>query len=156
MKKLTTLFGIVALTATIGLAGCKNKRDTEKKDENPTKVAEPPTTDPNAKPDPAKTDSAKTDPAKTDTTKTEPAKTDDHAAANLPAECNDYKAAVEKLASCDKLPAASRDALKQSYETLSKTWANVPADDAGKKAMTDGCKAGADAIKNSAAKICGW
>ena len=125
MKKLITMFGIVALTATIGLAGCKNKRDTEKKDESPTKV-------------------------------TEPAKTDDHAAANLPAECNDYKAAVDKLASCDKLPAASRDALKQSYETLSKTWANVPADDAGKKAMADGCKAGADAVKTSAAKICGW
>src|SRR5215467_5537172 len=120
MKKLTTMFGIVALTATIGLAGCKNKRDTEKKDETPAKTTEPATPDPNAKPDPAKTDPAKTDPAKTD-----PAKTDDHAAANLPAECNDYKAAVDKLASCDKLPAASRDALKQSYETLSKTWANV-------------------------------
>jgi len=151
MKKLTTLFGMVALTATLGLTGCKNKRDTEKKDESAGKVTEP------AKTDPTKTDPAKPDPAKTDPAapKADPAKTDT-AATNLPTECNDYKASIEKLASCDKLPQASRDALKQSFDTMSKSWANVPADDAGKKAMSDACKGANDGIKQAAAQVCGW
>jgi hypothetical protein len=157
MKKLSMMFGIVAMTTTLGLAGCKNKRDTEKKDETAGKVTEPPAADPNAKPDPAKADPSKADPSKADPTKTEPAKTDDHAAAaNLPAECNDYKASIDKLASCDKLPAASRDALKTSFEAQSKAWANVPADDAAKKTMADSCKTANDAVKTAAAKTCGW
>ena len=147
MKKLSMMFGIVAMTTTLGLAGCKNKRDTEKKDETAGKVTEPPPADPNAKPDPAKVDPSKT----------EPAKPDDHAAAaNLPAECNDYKASIDKLAACDKLPQASRDALKSSFDAQSKAWANIPADEAAKKTMVDSCKTANDAVKTAAAKICGW
>lgn len=154
MKKLTTFVGMVALTATLGLTGCKNKRDTEKKDEGAGKVTEPAKTEP-VKTEPATPDPAKADPAKADPAKADPAKTDT-AAANLPAECADYKAAVDKLASCDKLPQASRDALKQSFDTMSKTWANAPADDAAKKAMSDGCKGAADAVKQAASQVCGW
>ncbi|HEV7556453.1 MAG TPA: hypothetical protein VGO00_13395 [Kofleriaceae bacterium] len=162
MKKLSMMFGIVAMTTTLGLAGCKNKRDTEKKDETAGKVTEPPPADPNAKPDPAKVDPSKADPtkadpSKADPTKTEPTKPDDHAAAaNLPAECNDYKASVDKLAACDKLPQASRDALKTSFDAQSKAWANIPADEAAKKTMVDSCKTANDAVKTAAAKICGW
>ena len=68
---------------------------------------------------------------------------------DLPAECADYKAAIEKLASCDKLPQATRDALKQSYEQTSAAWASVPAE--GKAALGTACKAAADAVKQSAA-----
>jgi len=157
MKKLSMMFGIVALTTTLGLAGCKNKRDTEKKDETAGKVTEPPPADPNAKPDPAKADPAKADPAKADPAKADPAKADDHAAAaNLPAECSDYKASIDKLTSCDKLPQASRDALKTSFDTQSKAWANIPADETAKKTLVDGCKTANDAVKTAAAKICGW
>ena len=68
---------------------------------------------------------------------------------DLPAECNDYKAAIESLAKCDKLPQATRDALKQSYEQTSAAWASIPAE--GKAALGTACKAAADAVKQSAA-----
>ena len=71
------------------------------------------------------------------------------AGGDLPAECNDYKAAIEKLATCDKLPQATRDALKQSYEQTSAAWANVPAE--GKASLATACKSAADAVKQSAA-----
>lgn len=68
---------------------------------------------------------------------------------DLPAECADYKAAIESLAKCDKLPQATRDALKQSYEQTSAAWASIPAE--GKAALGTACKAAADAVKQSAA-----
>ncbi len=71
------------------------------------------------------------------------------AAGDLPAECADYKAAIETLSKCDKLPQATRDALKQSYEQTSAAWASVPAE--GRAALGTACKAAADAVKQSAA-----
>lgn len=76
------------------------------------------------------------------------------AAADLPAECNDYKGMIEKLANCDKMPQASRDALKQAFDQASTAWASVPAD--GKAALASGCKAAADGLKQTAASVCGW
>ena len=71
------------------------------------------------------------------------------AAGDLPAECGEYKAAIEALAKCDKLPQATRDALKQSYEQTSAAWASVPAE--GRAALGTACKSAADAVKQSAA-----
>ena len=68
---------------------------------------------------------------------------------DLPAECKDYQAAIEALAKCDKLPQATRDALKQSYEQTSAAWASVPAE--GRAALGTACKSAADAVKQSAA-----
>jgi hypothetical protein len=68
---------------------------------------------------------------------------------DLPAECNDYKAAIEKLATCDKLPAETRDALKKAYEQTSTAWASVPAE--GRAALATSCKSAADAVAQSAA-----
>lgn len=70
------------------------------------------------------------------------------AAGDLPAECGEYKAAIEALAKCDKLPQQTRDALKQSYEQTSTAWASVPAE--GKAALATACKSAADAVKQSA------
>jgi hypothetical protein len=79
------------------------------------------------------------------------------ATGDLPAECNDYKAMIEKLASCEKMPQQSRDALKQGYDAMSQGWANVGAMPAeAKKAMADGCKQGTDALKQAAGAMCGW
>jgi hypothetical protein len=85
-------------------------------------------------------------------------KPDDKAApaagGDLPAECNDYKAAIEKLASCDKLPQASKDALKTSFDTMANSWkdfGSMPAE--AKKAAADACKQAADAV-NQAATVC--
>ncbi len=143
MKKLTTLFAVVALSTTLGLAGCKKKSEgTDKAADKPAegevkkddKAAAPTPADPNAKP----ADKAAA-----------PA-----AAGDLPAECNDYKAAIDKLASCDKLPQQAKDALKQAYDQASTGWANLPAE--GKAALKDACKAGADAVMTSAKATCGW
>ena len=68
---------------------------------------------------------------------------------DLPQECKDYQAAIEALAKCDKLPQATRDALKQSYEQTSAAWASVPAE--GKAALSTACKSAADAVKQSTA-----
>jgi hypothetical protein len=72
-------------------------------------------------------------------------------AAGLPAECAEYKAMVEKLMTCDKYPAASRDAMKKGFDAASKAWDNfdkLPAD--AKKTMTEACKTAAAALKTGA------
>jgi hypothetical protein len=71
------------------------------------------------------------------------------AAGDLPAECTDYKAAVDALAKCDKLPQATRDALKQAYDQSATAWANIPAE--GRAGLATSCKAAADAVKQSTA-----
>ena len=79
------------------------------------------------------------------------------AIAGLPAECNEYKAMVEKLSACDKLPAASRDMLKKSFDDSAKGWTNVdklPAD--AKTALVNGCKQGAETLKKAAGATCGF
>jgi hypothetical protein len=73
---------------------------------------------------------------------------------DLPAECNDYKAAIDKLSSCDKMPQQARDALKNAYEQASAGWANLPAE--AKANLATACKAGADAVTQSAKQVCGW
>jgi hypothetical protein len=73
---------------------------------------------------------------------------------DLPKECQDYKAAIDKLASCDKMPQASRDALKKAYDQASTAWAKVPA--SAKAQLATACKAGADAVTTSAKSVCGW
>jgi len=73
---------------------------------------------------------------------------------DLPKECADYKAAIDKLASCDKMPQAARDSLKQAYDQASSGWANLPAE--AKAGLATACKAGADAVMQSAKATCGW
>jgi hypothetical protein len=75
----------------------------------------------------------------------------------MPAECAEYKSMADKLATCDKLPLASRDMLKKAFEQTAKTWANFDKlpDDA-KAALKSGCKQGADALKKAAGASCGF
>ena len=130
MPNLTKLIAILVMSTSFGLAGCKK---------DPEKAAEAPV----AKP---------TEPAKTETPKPTEAKPEEPkptAAADLPAECAEYKAGIEKLATCDKLPQQSRDSLKQAYDATSATWASVPAE--GKAALATACKSAADALKQTAA-----
>ncbi|MDQ3338453.1 MAG: hypothetical protein M4D80_25075 [Myxococcota bacterium] len=77
--------------------------------------------------------------------------------AGLPAECTEYKTLVDKLSSCEKLPQASRDMLKKTFDDTSKAWVNIdklPAD--ARAALAGGCKQGADALKQSAGASCGF
>jgi hypothetical protein len=140
MKTITTLLAIAALSTTLGLAGCKKKDSTA--------------ADPNAKPAEMKKDEAKKDEAKPADPAAKPADPAAKPAGDLPAECNDYKAAIEKLASCDKLPQATRDQMKSAFDTASASWGGMPAE--AKASLKDACKAGADAVTNAAKATCGW
>jgi hypothetical protein len=130
MMKLATMFAIAAL-AGVGCGGGK-------KDDNKTATAQPKPVEP--KPD----DKA----AKPDD---KAAKPDDKApaAGDLPAECGEWKDAIAKLESCQKLSQQSREALKQAYDAASTGWSNLPAD--GKAGVAQACKAGVDAVKQAAA-----
>lgn len=78
------------------------------------------------------------------------------AVGDLPAECGDYKAMIDKLAACDQLPAAARDALKQSFDAMAQQWSKgAPSADA-KQTMATACKQGADAVRQVATTPCGW
>lgn len=146
MKKLSTLFAIVALSATIGLAGCKKKDAAETKDQ----TAEPAKADDKAA---AKPEEKKDTAAPTPTT---PAKDDKPAAAgDLPAECAAYKAAIDKLAACgDKVPQAARDSATQAFEAASKSWASLAPE--AKANLGASCKAGTDSVTAVAKTPCGW
>ena len=130
MTKLTTMISMLAFSTVLAVTGCK-KGDGDKASAKPTEGETKPT---------------ETKPTETKPEETKPTETK---AGDLPAECNDYKAAIEALAKCDKLPQATRDALKQSYDQTSAAWASVPAE--GKAALGTACKSAADAVKQSAA-----
>lgn len=134
MTKLITLLAV----ATLAFTGCKKKDEAAKTDN----TAEKKTTEgaPAAGTAPATAPAAGTAPAA--------------AAGNLPTECNDYKAAIDKLASCDKMPQQARDALKQAYDQASAGWASLPAE--AKANLATACKAGTDAVTTSAKQVCGW
>ena len=74
--------------------------------------------------------------------------------AGLPQECVAYKAALDKLATCDKLPQESRDAMQQAYATASQGWATLTPDQMVN--LAPACKAATDAIEQSAKSLCGW
>ncbi len=74
---------------------------------------------------------------------------------DIPPACAAYQKVMEKLATCDKLPAASRDALKQSFEAMQRTWAqlaNMPPDTL--KTINDACQQGVDAMAQMSAFGC--
>jgi hypothetical protein len=123
---------MLAMTTALGVTGCGSKGKDEKK------------VDPVAKPIEEAPKPTETKPTEVKPTEVTPA-----AAGDLPAECADYKAAIDALAKCEKLPQATRDALKQSYDQTSAAWATVPAE--GKAALGTACKSAADAVKQSAA-----
>jgi hypothetical protein len=140
MKKLTTLFAIAAMSTGLAIAGCK--KDPAATKEAPvakptdTRAAEPQTTD--------ITTTKPATPAATPTATIEPA-----TAGTVPAECTEYKAGIEKLAACEKLPKETRDTLKAAYEQSSASWASVPPE--GRATLATTCKNGVDALKQVAA-----
>ena len=64
-------------------------------------------------------------------------------------ECDDYKAAIDKLASCEAIPEATRKTMKDAFDQASGAWASLQAE--SKAAAATGCKAAADATKQAAA-----
>jgi hypothetical protein len=147
MKKLSILFACAAMSVSLGLAGCKKKKEEPKTDTPAAKTTDdkPAMDKPMDKPADKPADPAAAPAGGA------------AAGGDLPAECNEYKTMIEKLASCEKMPQQSRDALKQGYDAMSQSWANVGAmPPEAKKAMADGCKQATDALKQAASAMCGW
>lgn len=136
MKKITSMFAVAALSLTFAATGCKKKAAEETKD--PAMKTEEKGSG-EMKKDEAKPDEMKKDEAKKDEAK--PA-----GGGDFPAECNDYKAAVEKLMACDKMKAAAGP-MKEAFDNAWKQMEGMPAE--GRAAMKDGCKAGMDGIKTA-------
>ena len=60
-------------------------------------------------------------------------------------ECDEY---IEKMTAClDKMPAASRDAVKQAFDKSVEAWSKM--EGAAKDALAQGCKSALDAAKQS-------
>jgi hypothetical protein len=73
---------------------------------------------------------------------------------SLPQECKEYHAVIDRLASCDKMPAQSRHALRDAYRQAAAGWRNLPPD--VKASLATACKAGRDAVFQSGKSLCGW
>lgn len=76
------------------------------------------------------------------------------ASSGLPAECDEYKAAVERLATCEAMSKGARETLVKAYQDASEGWKKLP--DAAKEKIKVSCKAGADAVISAAKTQCGW
>ena len=74
------------------------------------------------------------------------------AVAGFPGE--QLQAAIDRLAACDKLPAAIRDELRGVYEQAAQQWRELPDDELFGTAA--GCRAAADAVQKAAGAVCGW
>lgn len=74
--------------------------------------------------------------------------------AGMAPECIDFRDQLQKIASCDKMPATSKDALSQSWDTIVQNWSAAAASPSSAKAMADACKSAADSMKQSAAALC--
>jgi hypothetical protein len=134
MTKLSGWFAIAAVSLGLSAAGC---RRTPEKEEVDTSGRPPPT--------PKVTGSAApAGPAggSGDTKPAEPAK--ETKPGELPAECAEYTAAMDKLSSCTAIPEATRTALKQTYEDSAKSWAAMSTE--SKDVLAKACKGGAEAV----------
>jgi hypothetical protein len=72
----------------------------------------------------------------------------------LPVECAEYKAQVEKLKTCEKLPPKAKDALIKAFNDASTGWKDMPA--GAKAGLNTSCKAGTEAVAVAAKEACGW
>jgi hypothetical protein len=66
-------------------------------------------------------------------------------------ECDAYKAAVDAIVACDKMPTASRDVMKDALGQALLSIRSLPAD--GKKEAGTACAMGLDAIKQAAKAV---
>jgi len=72
----------------------------------------------------------------------------------LPVACAEWREALDKLGTCDAVPANARDSLKAVYTDVSKGWGQLPID--AKRRLGPICQAGADSVLKGAKATCGW
>lgn len=130
MKQLTTVFAIVALTAT--LAACPRKQEEPKQTPKATETTA--VAKPSEVPEPSEV----------------PATDVAAAAGDLPTECAAYKAMADKIAGCEAL-GAQRDLLKAEFDKSWTAWTALPKPE--RAGVGPACKAAGDALK-AAASAC--
>lgn len=72
----------------------------------------------------------------------------------LPVTCGQWRAALDKLATCTALPENARTSLKAVYADVSKNWGQLPSD--AKTKLGPICQSGADSVLKGAKATCGW
>jgi hypothetical protein len=73
----------------------------------------------------------------------------------LPAECNEYRETIKRLAQCgDALPKATRDNLQSHFEQQWAGWEKLPEQE--KRTLAAICKSSSDNVRVAAAAGCGW
>jgi hypothetical protein len=72
----------------------------------------------------------------------------------LPAECDDYKAAIDRLAACESLSAAARETFVKGYQESAARWASMP--ESSRATLSTACQGGVDAVRAVAKARCGW
>ncbi len=141
MKNLTTMFTIAAFAMTLGAAGCKKKVVVEGTGSDGSAAGSAAM---------AAGSAAMTAGSAAMAVGSAAMAAGSAAAAggggDLPAECNDYKAAMDKLMACDKAKAAAAP-MKDAFD---KTWAAFQATPAaGRGALGASCKAAADGVNTT-------
>jgi hypothetical protein len=73
----------------------------------------------------------------------------------LPRKCNEYRAAIERLAQCgEALPKETQEALKAQFDNQWAGWHKLP--DQDRDHLAGICDRAAASVKAAAGKACGW
>jgi hypothetical protein len=72
----------------------------------------------------------------------------------LPKQCDDYRVAINKLATCEALPKQARETLVKGYSEAAVGWKALP--EAAKEKVGVSCDAAAKAVISTAKGPCGW
>lgn len=70
----------------------------------------------------------------------------------IPQECKDYKAAVERIQTCEAVPQAARETLRTSFEKASAGWQKLGSRDH----LKPSCKSATEAVVAVGRQKCGW
>ncbi|NVB81702.1 MAG: hypothetical protein HOV81_25125 [Kofleriaceae bacterium] len=87
-----------------------------------------------------------------DTTPPEGSAGSSSAGGEIPQECKDYKAAVERIQTCDAVPQAARDTLRASFDKASAGWEKL----GSREHLKPSCKSATDAVVAVGRQKCGW
>lgn len=138
---------LLRLVVALACVACGDSKPDERREAPSTKsidvtqptTAAPPAPAPTPSPPPAEQPAAPTGSAT--------------AAADFPAECNDYRAVVDKMNACDKF-GSQKQQLADTFAKSWEAWSKLPAD--GRASLATSCKTAADSIRKIGAGACGW
>ncbi len=72
----------------------------------------------------------------------------------LPKECDEYKAVVAKIQTCEKMSKSARETLVKGYEEASTRWTTL--NEASRASLAEACRGGTDAVAAAGKTQCGW